>query len=137
MTFCEAVAREEGFGVVGSRPTRNNNPGNINWGAFAQAHGATGIEKVPPGHLGSARFAVFPDAVTGFAAMKALFQVKGVFLVRAGQPRKLLSGYQGATIAEALNRYAPPADDNDTSAYVQNVCCWTGYRSDECIDGIL
>lgn len=115
MTFCEAVAREEGFGKPGTRPTRNNNPGDIEFGKFALAHGATHAELV------NGRFAVFPDAATGFAAMKALFQTQG---------------YQGKTIAEALNRWAPTLE-NETNAYIENVCEWTGLRSDTVIDGIL
>ena len=70
MTLCRAIAREEGFGVPNSRATRNNNPGNLEWGAFAEQNGATNIETVGPNQV--ARFAYFPDSETGFAAMKAL-----------------------------------------------------------------
>ncbi len=112
LTFLQAVAREEGFYSVGTRPQRNNNPGDIEWGKFTQAHGAT---------HGDPRFAVFPTADAGFAAMRSLFQS---------------NGYKGLTVAQALNRWAPPVE-NQTNAYIANVCKWTGCTADMIIDGIL
>lgn len=104
LTFMQAVAREEGFNVQGSRPNRNNNPGDIEYGRFTKSHGATG---------GDPRFAVFPDASTGFNAMRALLQ----------------SAYLGLTVEQALNKWAPPAE-NDVSAYLKNVLSWTGMAAD-------
>ena len=49
----------------GSRAWRNNNPGNIRSGDFADEHGAIGA---------AAGFAVFPDYATGHAALKALLK---------------------------------------------------------------
>ncbi|HEY0264212.1 MAG TPA: hypothetical protein VGC07_06795 [Granulicella sp.] len=111
-TFLEAVAREEGFYIAKTRPQRNNNPGDIEWGKFTQAHGAT---------AGDPRFAIFSTPEAGFACMKALFQS---------------SGYKGLTIAQALNRWAPPVE-NQTNLYIVNVCKWTGLTPDTVIDGIL
>jgi hypothetical protein len=99
-TFMQAIAREEGFYVPGTRPNRNNNPGDIEWGRFTQAHGAT---------CGDPRFAVFPFWTDGFAAMRAL----------------LLSAYVGLTVEAALNKWAPPIE-NTTNSYIKNVCEWTG-----------
>jgi hypothetical protein len=96
----EAIAREEGFNVPGTRPNRNNNPGDIEFGEFAKFHGATG---------GDPRFAIFPDAASGFAAMRALLHLY----------------YSGLTVAAALNKWAPPVE-NHTNAYIANVCAWTG-----------
>ena len=112
MTFLEAVAREEGFYVEGSRPNRNKNPGDIEFGRFATAHGAT---------QGDPRFAVFPDAATGWAAMKALFQGPA---------------YKGLTVAEALNKWAPPVE-NQTNAYIANVCKWAACQPTDVIDSLL
>ena len=112
MGFLEAIAREEGFYSAGTRPQRNNNPGDIEFGKFTQAHGAT---------AGDPRFAVFPDHVSGFAAMRSLF---------------LSSGYAGLTIAQALNRWAPPVE-NKTNAYIANVCAWTGLTPDTLIATVL
>jgi hypothetical protein len=104
ITFMEAIAREEGFDLPGSRPNRNNNPGDMEYGGFARAQGATG---------GDPRFAIFPDADIGFAAMRALLQ----------------DDYAGLTVAAALNKWAPPAE-NQTNAYIANVCAWTGLTPD-------
>lgn len=73
MNFCEAIARQEGWNAVGpvkNRCQRNNIPGDICYGAFAQAHGATGTD---------GRFAIFPDAATGFTAMGALLEAHYVW----------------------------------------------------------
>lgn len=118
MTICEAIARQEGFGVLGGRATRNNNPGDIEFGTFAKAHGATAIETVPPGK--TARFAFFPDPATGYAAMKAL----------------LAQHYKGMTIAAMLNKYAPPVENN-VNTYLGNVLKWTGLTASTVIDHYL
>jgi hypothetical protein len=68
-----------------TRGDRNNNPGNMEYGAFARAHGATGSD---------GRFAVFPDWATGAAAQQAL--VSG-------------SGYAGLTLHEFAGKYAEGA----------------------------
>ena len=112
MTFLEAVAREEGFFEVGSRPHRNNNPGDVEFGRFAQAHGAT---------HGDGRFAVFPTAEAGFSAMRALFDAPA---------------YRGLTVAQALNRWAPPGE-NQTNAYIANVCKWVGCKPTDLVESLL
>jgi hypothetical protein len=83
INFLQGVAREEGFYAQGTRPQRNLNPGDIEYGKFASAHGATGTD---------GRFAIFPTADAGFAAMRALFQAPG---------------YKGLTVEAALNRWPP------------------------------
>jgi hypothetical protein len=108
MNFLEAIAREEGFYVTGTRAQRNHNPGNIEFGKFSTANGAL---------HGDPRFAVFPTDDQGFACMRALFQ----------------SAYQGLTVAEAIAKWAPPTE-NDTQSYVNNVCTWTGLTPDTIID---
>jgi hypothetical protein len=101
MTLIEAIARQEGFYLVGSRPQRNNNPGDIEFGPFAQKHGAT---------KGDPRFAIFPSPDVGFAAMRALLNSPS---------------YLGLTLAAALNKWAPPIE-NQTNSYIEHVCAWTG-----------
>ena len=100
MSFTAAIAREEGYYLPNTRPARNNNPGDIEFDMFAQAHGAT---------HGDPRFAVFPSPDAGFQAMRAL----------------LRSAYMGLTVAQALNKWAPP-NENATNTYIKNVCNWTG-----------
>lgn len=68
-----------------TRGDRNNNPGNMEYGAFARAHGATSSD---------GRFAVFPDWQTGAAAQQALISGKG---------------YAGLTLHEFAARYAEGA----------------------------
>ena len=111
LAFMQAIARQEGFYVPGSRANRNNNPGNIEWGAFAQEHGATHIEVTPAGE--KPRFAFFPDAGTGFNAMRQLLTV----------------AYSGLSVEAALNKWAPPIE-NQTNVYVADVCKWTGLTPD-------
>lgn len=111
MNFLEAIAREEGFYVAGTRANRNHNPGNIEFGKFSLAHGAL---------HGDPRFAVFPSNEAGFACMRTLFQ----------------SAYKGLTVAQAIAKWAPPTE-NDTASYVNNVCHWTGLEPGEVIDAHL
>jgi hypothetical protein len=97
-TLSQAIAREEGYYIDGTRAQRNNNPGNIEYGPFARSHGATG---------GDPRFAIFPTPEAGFAALVGL----------------LLKHYLGMTVAQALSHWAPPVENN-TAQYIRNVCAW-------------
>jgi hypothetical protein len=115
MTLLEAMARQEGFYLHGSRAQRNNNPLNIEWGKFAEAHGATNPEEPLK------RFAVFPTAEMGFSAARALLTAPT---------------YRGKTVQQALNRWAPPVE-NDLSAYVKNVCTWAGCQPTTVIDSLI
>lgn len=60
--LADAIARAEGFGVKGARPTRNNNPGDI------RTAGA-----VYPGQrrVASGRYIVFTTPAAGWAALHA------------------------------------------------------------------
>ena len=102
-----AIARQEGYYVPHTRAQKNNNPGNLNFGAFARSHGATrGDDK---------GYAVFPTVAAGWAALKALLESPS---------------YAGLTLAQAITRFCPPSGDvrgdNDTAAYIQHVSEWTG-----------
>ena len=101
MTFMEAISRQEGFLVRGSRPNRRNNPGDIEDGKFAQAHGALPSD--------GNRFAAWETPEQGYAAMRAL----------------LMRGYVGLTVSAALSKWAPPVE-NATNTYIDHVCQWTG-----------
>ena len=80
------------------RGLRNNNPGNIEDGAFAR-----GL----PGYQGSdGRFAVFDSMESGQAAKGALLQSYG------------RRGFN--TVEKVVGRWAPPSE-NDTGSYVQFV----------------
>jgi hypothetical protein len=114
MKLVEAIGKMEGFGAgPHNRPTRLHNPGDIEKGKFADAHGAvSGVDS---------RFATFPDDATGYAALTALLQTPG---------------YRGKTVAQCINRYAPPIENN-TVNYVEQVCKWAECAPDTIIDGLL
>ena len=103
LSFVEAIAREEGFYLDGSRAQRNNNPGNLNYAPWMAQFGAV-LETHP-----EPRFASFPTADQGWGAMRRL----------------LIKDYYGLTVGQALNKWAPPVE-NQTNSYIQNVCKLTG-----------
>jgi hypothetical protein len=112
----EAIAREEGWNLTPpARCRRNCNPGNIVYGKFAEVNGGS-LETGP-----EPRFAAFPDAPTGFAALVALLGT---------------SRYAGKSLSNAIENWAPPVE-NQTSQYLANVCTWTGLTPDTIIDGYL
>lgn len=80
------------------RGVRNNNPGNIEYGPFAQRLGATGSD---------GRFAIFPSMEAGYAAQERLI---GSYMER------------GLTTPEAIiGRWAPASDGNDVNSYAARV----------------
>lgn len=88
--------------VTGDRNWRNNNPGNIEAGPFAQRMGAIGSD---------GRFAIFPDYETGRKAKAALiFEGKN---------------YKDLNLKDAISRYAPPSENN-TGAYQASVLSAVG-----------
>lgn len=129
ITLMQAIARMEGFGADPENiPTRHNNPGDICAGQFANAHGAI-PGAVDPKYafmrtagltVEPSRYAVFPHAVTGWEALRAL----------------LAAHYLGMSVRAAIEKYAP-ATENDTEAYVCNVCEWTGLRPYTIIDAAV
>jgi len=99
--FVEAIARQEGWLVAGSRAQRNHNPGNIRFGSFAYRHGARSQD--------DQGFAIFPTDLQGFQALRELLEAH----------------YAGMTLAQAIGKYAPEFE-NDTGTYIKNVCQMTG-----------
>jgi hypothetical protein len=112
LTLLEAMARMEGFFLPGSRPNRNNNPLDLEYGEFAKAHGASGTD---------GRFAIFPDVSTGYAAGKAL-----------------LCGpdYDNLSVAGAIYKFAPPVENN-TQAYLNDVCEWAACKPTDMLAEVL
>lgn len=94
------------------RNQRNNNPGNIEDGPFAQSL---------PGYAGTdGRFAKFTDPGAGTQAQMALLKSYG--------------GRGIDTVAGIINRWAPPSDGNDTSAYVASVAKQLGVQPGQKLD---
>lgn len=112
MTPPEAIGRMEGVLIKGSRPERNNNPGDIEYGQFAELHGATG---------GDPRFAIFPSMEMGYACLVALLKTPG---------------YYHLTWEAAINRYAPPVE-NATVNYVRLTCEWLGCQPTDLVSTLM
>lgn len=94
-----STARPSGSGSSAPRSVRNNNPGNIEDGAFARSQ---------PGYTGSdGRFATFANPGAGAGAQAVLL---GSYIDRGHN-----------TVAKIINRWAPPSDGNDTSGYIAQV----------------
>jgi len=98
--LAQAIAREEGFGIPGDLPTRNNNPGDLRH-APDETH--------PPGE---------PDAVGSFPTPEDGW---------AKLERQLsLYSERGLTVQQMIEDcYAPP-NENDSARYLANVCTWVG-----------
>lgn len=123
LTLLEAMARKEGYNIHRpmNRATRNNNPGNLEWGPFAREHGATHIEVIPEGYISSPRFAYFPSIELGWKAMRT----------------RLLTGmYKGLTLRQAIYKWAPPTE-NDTESYIKYVAHHTGHSEHDYVKDIL
>nr|WP_246769583.1 hypothetical protein [Escherichia sp. E2593] len=98
-------------GAEGARGIRNNNPGNLEYSKSNPWVGQNGDD---------GRFAKFETPEHGIRALG----------------RNLLS-YQRQgidTVNDIINRWAPPGDNNDTSAYVKAVCAQLGVHPDQQID---
>lgn len=87
---------------TGARNWRNNNPGNIKYGSYAQRNGAIGSDGT---------FAIFPNYETGLKAKENL--VFG-------------PSYINLPIQRAVARYAPEKDRNDVVMYTNSILKATG-----------
>lgn len=96
------VKYEDGTTEVlsGPRPIRNNNPGNLEYGNFAQRHGAVGSD---------GRYAVFPTKEIGWNAKINLLKT---------------DTYQNLSIKDAFNRYAPSSENPN---YIRDLRSYTGF----------
>lgn len=93
------------------RGLRNNNPGNIRYGKFAQDQGAIGKD--------SGGFAIFQTAEDGLRALGELLR---------SYARRGLN-----TVRGVINRWAPPSE-NDTGAYVGAVAKRLGVGEDQALN---
>jgi len=94
-----------------ARGIRNNNPGNLEFSKSNPWSGQTGDD---------GRFAKFETPEHGIRALG----------------RNLLS-YQRQgidTVNDIINRWAPPDDNNNTSAYIEAVCAQLGVTPDQPLD---
>jgi hypothetical protein len=92
--------------AIQPRGLRNNNPGNIEYGSFAKANGATGND---------GRFAIFPSVEHGLAATDKLLQNYGT---------------QGIdTVQGVIGKWAP-SSENNVDAYSGFVATQMGVAPD-------
>lgn len=111
--FCLYIQSREGYFAPGQNKLypkgtpawRNNNPGNIKYGAFAMSCGATGKD--------ASGFAKFPTYEIGFAALKSL-------VTNAAQG-KMKSYKPTMTLVQFFSAYAPAEDNNDPVSYAREV----------------
>lgn len=101
--FCIAISNYEG----GPKDLnhRQCNPGNLKYGPFAIAAGAT--------RQGSKGFAIFPSWDIGMNALEKL--------VRNAASGKSVSYKPTMTILQFFSTYAPSSDNNDPNAYAKYV----------------
>lgn len=112
MRLLEAIATFEGYYVRGTRPQRNNSPGDLLYGGESIRFGAVRAD---------GRFAVFPDPQTGWKALQHWLSVPAKFDDKC----QLVAGYCGATLSQIINRFAPDSENN-TQHYINTVCDFTG-----------
>lgn len=95
-----------------SRGLRNCNPGNI------RSSGVLYLGEVRPSK--DREFKQFRTMAWGYRALFALLQS---YALR----------YRLTTLRGIVARYAPPSE-NDTGAYLDALCRWTGFGPDEAVD---
>ena len=96
---------------VGARNWRNNNPGNLEFGSFAESKGAIGSD---------GRFAVFPTLEQGSKAKEDLLFGKN---------------YANLSIEQAISKYAPP-NENNTENYIKQILAATGANSNTILNDL-
>lgn len=103
-----------------TRGERNNNPGNLNYVEVHPWQGQIGLEIVPDGESFTPRFGRYDTIENGIRAIA-----------------KQLLAYQRIhkclTIRQLVSRWAP-GKENDTAAYIKDVCGAMGVAQDELID---
>jgi hypothetical protein len=98
------IEKLEGFGRTGTIPTRCNNPGDLMYffQAFATQYPVVGVD-------GKTRiYAKFDTLIHGLAALKRQIALDA-------------SAARHETLEQFINKYAPPSDGNNTSAYLAGV----------------
>lgn len=102
-SIAQAIAQMEGFYTPGTRPNRNNNPGDlISWGSTPTSGG----------------FAVFPTAQDGW---NALYSQVDKNIGRGLTLQEFFAGKPGV-----YGGYSPSADANNPAGYANFVAGQTG-----------
>lgn len=121
MLLLQAMGHDEGYyarGLTPDRPQRNNNPGDLMYGAEAIAFGANAHD---------AGYAIFPTIAIGWKAFQRWLSVPAKIV-----NGNLVSGYLGATLKQVIYRFAPPSANNSV-AYLAYVIAQTGLTANTII----
>jgi hypothetical protein len=105
----QAIAKEEGWGIPGARPTRNNNPGDLKppMGLSTYWDGQTGTD--------AEGFAVFEGEDWGWRALKIDVSTHAL-----KNPEQSLAGF--------IAQFAP-STENNTLAYTEAVASALGVNA--------
>lgn len=95
--LAQLIAREEGFGIPGAKPTRDHNPGDL--------------EHAPGVYAWDGKIGIEPSDDQGWADLERQLQ---------------LYASRNMTLLQAINIYAPP-DENDSAAYLDFIVEGIGY----------
>lgn len=108
--LAQLIAKEEGYGIPGSLPTRNNNPGDLRHSPHSF-------------HLGSAPNAIgkIDSAADGWSDLERQLQI---------------DGERGWTLRELIYSYAPPIENN-SEQYLNYVCQGLGCQPDTLVTEAL
>src|ERR1700761_263958 len=104
------IAREEGFGIPGAVPTRNNNPGDLRHSPHSShvGEGSNDIGKIP-------------NPQEGWDDLERQLQ---------------LYAKRGITLREAVYEFAPP-EENDSEQYLKFICEELGVSQDTSVADAL
>lgn len=100
------ISKEEGFGRPGKTPTVRHNPGDLRHGPHCEHPGGT-AHKNDVGTIDTDEH--------GWSDLERQLQIYAD---------------EGLTLRQTINLYAPPADHNDTSAYLTFVAAGLGVSPD-------
>jgi hypothetical protein len=92
--LAQLIANEEGFGIPGALPTRDNNPGDLR-------HSPHSFHSGDPNAIGQ-----IDTVADGWADLERQLQ---------------LYGERGLTLRQAIYEFAPPSENN-SAAYLNYVC---------------
>lgn len=103
------IAQEEGFGIPGTLPTRDHNPGDLR-------HSPNSVHDGDPDAIGQ----IASDA-QGWADLERQLR---------------LYAMRGLTLDELVSQYAPP-NENDTTRYLTFLCTGLGLGPDDLVSKAL
>lgn len=108
--LAQLIAKEEGFGLPGTVPTRNNNPGDLRHSPHSDHVSGH------PNDIGQ-----IPDVKEGWEDLERQLQ---------------LYGNRGLTLREAIYAFAPP-EENNSERYLEYICFGLGCQPDTLVTEAL